>query len=134
MKKPAQNPLKELRIFSLGLAVLLIATALAQYLWSGKLYVYFLLAGLIIFTIGLIFPRWIKPLQWLMIRFGNVMNWIITNLILALLFYGVFTIIALIWRVTAYRPLDTRFPDRKESYWRKRMDGDIPPQRFEKQY
>jgi len=90
------------------------------------LYVYFLPAGLASLSIGLIFPAWMKPLQWLMIRIGNVMNWIMTNLILALLFYFVFTLIALIWCLIGHRPLDVRYPDNKKSYWRKRSNEDIP--------
>ncbi len=134
MKEQPQNTSKDLRKFSLGLSVILMLLALAQYFWDGKLYVYFLLAGSASLSIGLIFPAWMKPLQWLMIRIGNVMNWIMTNLILALLFYFVFTLVALIWRLIGNRPLDVKYPDVRKSYWRKRTDGDIPPQRFEKQY
>ena len=134
MKEQTQTSTKDLRKFSLGLAVILMLLALTQYFWGSKLYVYFLLAGLASLSIGLLFPAWMKPLQWLMIRIGKVMNWIMTNLILALLFYFVFTLIALIWRLIGYRLLDVRYPDNKKSYWRKRMDGDITPERFEKQY
>jgi hypothetical protein len=134
VKEQPQNTTKDLRKFSLGLSVLLMLLALAQYFWGGKLYLYFLLAGLASLSIGLIFPAWMKPLQWLLIRIGNVMNWIMTNLILALLFYFVFTLVALIWRLIGHRPLDVKFPDPRKSYWRKRTDGDISPQRFEKQF
>lgn len=134
MKKTLQNPDKELRLFATGLAIMLLALALAQYLWGGKLYFYFIPAGLLVLLTGLIFPVWMKPLQWLMIRIGNVLNWFITNLILAFLFYLVFTLIGLIWRLIGHRPLDIRYPDKRTSYWRKRTDGEIPSQRFEKQY
>ncbi len=134
MKKLPQDPTKELQKFSVGLSIILMLIALAQYFWGGKLYLYFLLAGLLILAIGLIFPAWIKPLLWLMTRVGNLMNWVITNLILALLFYLVFTLVALIWRLIGHRPLDVRFPAVQRSYWRKRTDGEISPQQFEKQY
>jgi hypothetical protein len=134
VKEQPQNTTKDLRKFSVGLSIILILIALAQYFWGGKLYIYFLSAGLASLAVGLIFPAWIKPLQWLMIKIGNVMNWIMTNLILAMMFYLVFTVIALIWRLIGHHPLDVKFPDARKSYWRKRTDGDIPPQRFEKQF
>jgi len=134
LKKQGQNKTKDLRKFSAGLAIILILIALAQYIWGGRLVFHFLSAGLLSLLLGLLFPVLMTPLQWLMIRIGNVMNWIVTNLILAVLFYLVFTVIALIWHLVGHRPLDTRFPDYRESYWRKRTDGEITPQRMEKQY
>jgi hypothetical protein len=134
VQEQSQNTRKDLRKFSAGLSIILMLIALAQYFLGGKLYVYFLLAGLASLLIGLIFPAWMKPLQWLMIRFGKVMNWIMTNLILALMFYLIFTVVALIWHLIGHHPLDVKFPDVRKSYWRKRTDGDIPPQQFEKQF
>jgi hypothetical protein len=132
--KQPQNKTKELRKFSLGLAAILLLIALAQYIWGGKLHVYFLAFGLLSLSVGLFVPAWMKPLHWLMLRVGQVMNWLLTNLILALLFYLVFTVVSLIWRLSGRRPLDIRYPDAKKSYWRARSDGDISPQQFEKQY
>jgi hypothetical protein len=134
VEEKIKNTTKDLRKFSVGLSIILILIALAQFFWGGKLSVYFLLAGLLSLSAGLLFPAWMKPLQWLMIRIGNVMNWLVTNLILALMFYLVFTLVALLWRLIGHRPLDVKFPDSRKSYWRKRLNEDISPQQFEKQY
>jgi hypothetical protein len=125
---------KELRKFSMGLAVLLVLIGMIQYFWDGQLYRYFIPAGVIALAVGLLLPGWMKPVMWLMIRIGNVLNWIMTNLILALLFYLVFTSIALIWWVIGKRPLDLKFPDTRQSYWIKRSAEETSPQQFEKQF
>jgi len=128
------NPTGELRKFSLGLSTILVLIALFQYFLGGRFYWYFLVSGLVVLLIGLLIPVWLKPLMWLMTRLSIILNWIVTNLILALLFYLVFTGIAVYWRLVSHRPLDIKFPDNRDSYWKKRIDKEILPRQFEKQF
>jgi hypothetical protein len=134
MKKSISNPNRELRKFSLGLTAILVLIAMAQYFWGSRFFLYFLFAGLVVLLVGLLMPVGMKPVMWLMNRIGGALNWVMTNLILALMFYLVFTLIALFWRLTGHRPLDTKFPDNRKSYWKKRREEEILPQQFEKQY
>jgi hypothetical protein len=134
MKKQLPDPLRELRKFAAGLATLLFLIAVIQYLKRSEFSGYFLTGSVLVLLTGLIFPAWLKPVMWLLTKIGHVLNWFMTNLILALLFYTVFTAIALFWRLTGRRPLDVNYRDKRDSYWKSRKDTELHPQQFEKQY
>jgi hypothetical protein len=134
MKKYAKDRKKGLRQFSAGLAVILTAIAVINFFLHGRIYIYLLPAAVLVLLVGMFLPGWIKPLYWLMTRIGNVVNWIITNLILAFMFYIIFTLISLIMRLTGKQPLDLKFHDRRDSYWIKRENPEFEPEGFERQY
>ena len=134
MVKTVKDEKKELRKFSTGLAIILILISIINFFLNGQIYLFLLPATIIVLLIGLLLPRWIKPLFWLMTRIGNILNWIITSLILALLFYLVFTLIGLIMRLANKQLLDLKFKDKRDSYWIKRENTEFRPEGFERQY
>ena len=134
MVKPVIDQQKELRKFSEGLAIILTLISIINFFLNGQIYLFLLPATLIVLLFGLLLPRWIKPLFWLMTRIGNILNWIITNLILVLLFYLVFTLIGLIMRLANKQLLDLKFKDKRDSYWIKRENTEFRPEGFERQY
>jgi len=134
MVKTVKDEKKELRKFSTGLAIILILISIINFFLNGQIYLFLLPATLIVLLFGLLLPRWIKPLFWLMTRIGNILNWIITSLILVLLFYLVFTLIGLIMRLANKQLLDLKFKDKRDSYWIKRENTEFRPEGFERQY
>jgi len=134
MVKPVIDQQKELRKFSEGLAIILTLISIINFFLNGQIYLFLLPATLIVLLFGLLLPRWIKPLFWLMTRIGNILNWIITSLILVLLFYLVFTLIGLIMRLANKQLLDLKFKDKRDSYWIKRENTEFRPEGFERQY
>ena len=67
--------------------------------------------------------------------FSFVMSWIMTRVILIVLFYGVVTPIALLARLFGKRFLDMSYhaPSR-QSYWRKQAEETAEKTRYEKQF
>ena len=78
-------------------------------------------------------PRIIRPIYvaWMIAVFP--IGWMVSRLILAILFYGVFTPLALIFRLLRRDALDLNLQPEMDSYWvSKEVAGD--PRRYLRQY
>ena len=128
------NDKKELRRFSLGLAVILLIIT-AWMFWKNDTLNIILpaLAGLAVLT-GLIRPLWIKPLFIPFSYFAFGMNLAVTYVILFLLFFGIFTPVGLIMRLFGKKPLETGFRTADRSYWIDRPEDQRRDGNFEKQF
>lgn len=65
---------------------------------------------------GLLFPRMLKPIfvGWMVLAFP--IGWLVSRIILMLLYFGVFAPVGFLLRVTGHDPLRLKKPD-VESYW-----------------
>ncbi len=112
-------PDKMLRQFG-GLWVLFFGGMAAwQWLWRDRPTAGLVLAvlALTIGPMGLVFPKLIRPIYvtWMVLAFP--IGFVISNLLLALLFYGLFTPVALFFRITGRDPLARRRRPEGESYF-----------------
>ena len=96
-----------------------------QYLW--------LIAGLLI-VCGWAVPAILKPLYFVWLAFAALLGWIMTRVILGILFYIIFTPIGVIGRMLGKRFLDLRWKAAVDSYWEYRKDRRFDPERYEKQF
>ena len=73
--------------------------------------------ALTIGPLGLVLPRFIRPVfvAWMVLAFP--IGWTVSQLILALIFYGLFTPISLIFRLIGRDPLHRARQPALESYW-----------------
>ncbi len=62
-------------------------------------------------------PIVVKPVFILFLYIAHVMGWVMTRLILGILFYLVITPIGLLGKLFGKRFLDLKFPGKHESYW-----------------
>lgn len=78
----------------------------------------FLAAALAIGPLGLIRPRAIQPIYkgWMILVFP--IGWLVSNLILACLFYGVITPVGLLFRMIGRDVLDRKCHPGVETFWR----------------
>ena len=74
-----------------------------------------LLAALLV-TAALLAPRALQPVYAGWMKFGHVMNWINTRLILGVLFYGVFLPFGLVMRLFGKDPMHRRWDERVSTY------------------
>ena len=65
---------------------------------------------------GLVAPLTMKPLYIAWMRFGLVMNWINTRLILGILFYGIFLPFGLVFKITGKDPMRRKISENIVSY------------------
>jgi hypothetical protein len=67
--------------------------------------------------IGLVWPRWIKPLFVTSLIVTYPIGWVVSHVILALLFYGVFTPIALFFRLRGRDVIGLKPHREAATYW-----------------
>ena len=126
------NNKTEFRNFAIGLAVILTVISAVQWYLQVAVYSYLLGAAGVILVVGLLIPVVIKPVFILFSYIGFVLGWVMTRVILGLLFYLVFTPIGLIVRLTGKALLKTKFRSGEASYWIDREKGEEVD--FERQF
>ena len=117
------NNKTEFRNFAIGLAVILTVISAVQWYLQVAVYSYLLGAAGVILVVGLLTPVVIKPVFILFSYIGFGLGWVMTRVILSLLFYLVFTPIGMILKLTGKKLLDTSFRAQRESYWIDRGKG-----------
>jgi hypothetical protein len=77
----------------------------------------FLTLALAIGPLGLVWPKVLRPIyaSWMVLTFP--IGWLISQLTLALIFYGLFTPIGLLFRLMGRDPLHLARPEGVETYW-----------------
>jgi hypothetical protein len=133
IKNIKQSP-KDLRKFGLtvGTVLLLIAFFL---IWKHKpSQFYFLYIGAFLVLAGFLFPSILRPLNKVWMTLAVLLGWIMTRVILSLLFYLVITPISLIARISGKHFLDLKIDKTRISYWEKRKNVPSSPVDYERQF
>lgn len=103
-------------------------------LWKSKpAYPYFIGFGGVLVILGAVAPKLLGPLYKLWMSFAMVMGFVMSHVLLGILFYFCVTPISLIAKALKNHLLDTLFPDTKETYWTKRKKINDKAS-YEKQY
>lgn len=125
---------KDLRSFGLLLGgVLLFLSAFFQ--WSDNpLALPFLLASLLFLVFGWIVPSVLKPLYRIWMAAALLMGWVMTRIILTVLFYAVVTPIGLLIRRFGTPPLAEDIDARRHSYWIPKKTDPSVGKDYEKQF
>lgn len=132
--KSIKSEKKDLRNFGLtiGIALVLLSGLLW---WKGKdTYSIFLIISLAFILFGLILPSLLMPLQKAWMTLAVVLGWIMTRVILGVLFYIVFTAIGGISRLFGKQFLDLKIDHSMKSYWIKRERKPFDKSDYEKQF
>ncbi|MEX0641314.1 MAG: SxtJ family membrane protein [Pirellulales bacterium] len=82
---------------------------------------------------GLIKPQWIRPLFALLMAIATPIGWLVSTIVLSVLFYGIFTPLALVFRLMGRDALVRRAPPRGATYWTPKPIVD-DPRRYFRQY
>ena len=108
---------KDLRKFGITMAVVLGGLG-ALLLWKGRpTYPIFLSLAAVFLLAGLTIPNFLKPIHKAWMALALLMGWIMTRVILSILFFLIFTPIGLLSRLLGKKLLDADFSEKKESYW-----------------
>ena len=124
---------KDLRSFgfTIGIILFVISTVLFYYgnLWYQNLGV----IAIVFIGLGTIIPIMLKPAYLLWMTFAVILGWIMTRVILSLLFYFIITPIAMLTRIFGedFLALKTSNTD---SYWNFRESSAELNQNYEKQF
>ena len=129
--KTEKNDLKKFGI-TIGIILLVIAGFLF-YKEKGSFQI-LLTFGITFCILGIAIPFILKPIYWVWMIFATILGWIMTRVILSLLFYIIFTPIGLIPRFFGKQFLELRWDKSKESYWNFRTNEHLKKEDYEKQF
>jgi hypothetical protein len=103
--------------------------------WKGKdIYALFVFLSIMFFFFGIIIPHVLKPLQKVWMTLALLMGFIMTRIILMILFYFMFTAIGLIGKLFGKRFLDLDVSASRDTYWRYRKKEAFDKVKYEKQF
>ena len=119
---------RQLRQFAAIAAILLAALAIWQLAVRGNLVVIgcYAASAAIAAAIGLVRPRWLAPsfTFWMIVAYP--LAWLVSIVVLAVLFFGLLTPLGLLFRPLGRDPLDRTWPGRQDSYWQEKPGTDKP--------
>ncbi len=124
----------ELRKFGITVGIVFLLLG-GLFLWfNNEYYTYFLVFSAILILPGLILPILLKPIHKVWMTLALLMGWLMTRIILSVLFYVVVTSIGLIAKIFGKQFLDLKIDKLKTSYWNYTEEKEIVKTRHEKQF
>ena len=124
----------DFRKFGITIGVFLMVVA-GFLFWKGReSYTILLISGLLLSVLGLVMPIILKPVYWVWMVFAVILGWIMTRVILSLLFYIVITPIGMFSRLFGSKFLDLKWDKSKDSYWNVRTSTQRNNEEYEKQF
>ncbi|MGE5197259.1 MAG: SxtJ family membrane protein [Deltaproteobacteria bacterium] len=122
----------DLRKFGITLGLIFAVAALIIFLRHKQHALTFSIISAVFFLLGVTFPQLLKPPY----RFGMLMSlilsWIITRIVLLVMFYVIFTPLGLIMRLFNPDILEKKIDRNKESYWKEKEKKEFNPADYEK--
>lgn len=104
-------------------------------LWKhGDAYPYFLVLGILLVGLGFTIPAILRYPYMTWMIFSVLLGWVMTKIILGLLFFLVITPIALISRFLGTRYLDMTWHSNYTTYWVRRDKTEQDSEAHERQY
>ena len=132
--KNIKSKKSDLRKFGITIGVILLIIAGFLFWKEKESFQIFLAIGITLFLTAITIPFILKPVYWIWMFFATILGWIMTRVILSLLFYIIFTPIGLILRFFGKQFLELRWDKSKESYWNFRINEHLKKENYEKQY
>jgi len=132
--KNIKNEKSDFRKFGITIGLLLIIIA-GFLFWRGKeSFEILLVIGSALLVLGLVIPIILKPIYWLWMILAVILGWIMTRVILSLLFYVVITPIGVFSRLFGSKFLDLKWDKSKDSYWNVRTQKQRNNEEYERQF
>ena len=122
---------EEIRKFGFLIGGVLIAISIFMLWKTFNQYQLVFIIGISFVLMGFFIPRILKPIYIIWMTFATILGWIMTRVILTILFYLIVTPIGLIPRIFGVKFLDLSWNDNVKTYWNKR-DGSVSD--IEKQF
>jgi len=113
---------KSLRQFAVLMMVICIGILFYFYEDFSGFWQSFLAVLVLIFTVGLAAPPLVKPLHKVWMGLAFALGWLVSRVILTLIYFLVVTPIAFVARLSGKRFIDDGFRSEAPSYWKPRDD------------
>lgn len=132
--KNIKSGISELRKFGITLGIVFGLLG-ALFLWRTKPFYYqmFAISGFFLFF-GLAFPIILKPIHKVWMGIALILGFIMTGVILSVLFYLVITPIGLLSRLCGKDSLDLKLDKSAKSYWIQKKKIKLEKSNYERQF
>lgn len=125
---------RRLRRFGLTIGCGFVVLALLL-LWRGKpIWPLFAALGAMSLLPAAACPAILKPVERVWMKVAMALGWVMTRVILGVMFILVFAPAGLIIRLLGKDPLELRFSKEARSYWHRRQTRDPSPARMERMF
>ena len=125
---------KDLKKFGLTVGIVLLILAILLLWFNKPTYPYFGGIGLFLVLSALLFPIILKPLNKIWMILAIILGWIMTRVILTILFYLVLTPVGFIAKLFRKDFLDLGFNKNADTYWIKRESKKKEAIDYERQF
>ncbi len=125
---------KSLRKFGITMGVFFLVIALVIFIRHKVSQVPVSIISATFFILAAVAPSLLKPVYIGWMKLGFILNWINTRLILFIIFYLLFTPMAVAIRLFKVDLLDRKIDRLKGSYWKKREKVPFSPLNYERQF
>ena len=125
---------KELRNFGFTTGIVLLLIAGVLFYKNNNLFISFAYIAGVFIVLGFLFPQLLKPIYFIWMIFAVVIGWIMTRLILSILFFVIISIIRLIAGIFGKSFLELNISKDSKSYWNHRFSDVEMSQDYEKQF
>jgi len=124
---------EDLKSFGYTMGIILAIVSLALFYYNNYLYQNLTIIAAVFVGLGLVLPLLLKPVYVLWMIFAVIIGWIMTRVILCIVFYIIITPISLITRLLGEDFLNLRKAE-VDSYWNYRDSLEELNQNYEKQF
>ena len=132
--KSIKSGKRELRQFGITISIVLGLLGLL-FLWREKeWFSYLLIVSIVFLSIGLVLPLLLKPVHKIWMVLALLIGWLVTGVIIIVLFYLVVTPIGLLARLFGKDFLDTKIDRDVNSYWIPRNTVKFERSKHERQF
>jgi len=136
MIKKNRDEKKDIRNFGIALTVFLSIIGSYRFYHRGQLNdaLWFYGIGGVSLFLSFFAPLVIKPLYRIMTIVGHKIGWVNQRLILGILFYLLFTPIAIVFKLIGKDPLERKIEVETNSYWIPRKESKREKRTYEQQF
>ena len=132
--KSIKESKSDLRKFGLTIGIVLILLAVLSVFLGKSSYPVWGIIGLVFILAALLFPIVLKPFNKIWMSFAVILGWIMTRVILSILFYFAFTAVRFIALIFNKRFLNLKIDHSVDTYWEKREVKPFDPSTYERQF
>lgn len=120
--KNIKSDKKELRKFGVTVGIVLILISLLfLFVWNNEtVFTVLSISGSVLIFFGILLPKVLFPVHKIWMAFAVVLGFIMTRIILSILFYIIVTLVGMIAKIFRKDFLDKRIDKNKKSYWHQR--------------
>ncbi|MGB5287365.1 MAG: SxtJ family membrane protein [Ignavibacteriaceae bacterium] len=132
--KQIKETKKDLRKFGITVGGVLLAIGVLLFYFEKPSAIYFAVIGGLLILFGALFPKILKPLNRIWMSLAIILGFIMSRVILTILFYLVLTPIALLAKIVGKKFMVLKYDKSVQTYWEKRTEIHRKPIDYERQF